>query len=449
MSRAVRVAFIGGASMTWMPSFAHDFLTYEPLRGSTLVLMDTDRDHLDTMMRYVQRMRRETGGDIEFVSTTDRQEALEGADFVITTFMAGGHQYWSKDVSIALEHGLMEPAGMSVGPGGLMQGLKAVPMIVEVAEDMERLCPDAMLLNYTNPMSSITLGVLRYTTVPCAGVCPGIYGYLGRIGEALGVDPASMRYRAAGVNHMNWITVLEADGRDLLAEWRDYTRTHSRRASDSYESKYAAAFAQGMDVVSRTLYEVYGAWPIPGDGHTSEFVPHFIRKGVDIGKYGLKHDYIEERVEKRKGVWAAIEKAAAGEGPLLTGGYQSVEKAEQMIGSVVYDQGDTFTLNVMNRGAIANVGPEVVVEIDVSCDAYGFHPVHFGALPEAAAAWTNLYGAVQSLTVEAAMKGDRGLALQALLMDPLMYSFDVDEAGQMLDEMLEASRPVLPRFFAD
>ncbi|MGQ9554714.1 MAG: family 4 glycosyl hydrolase [Anaerolineae bacterium] len=447
MSKAVRVAFIGGASMTWMPSFAADFLRYKPLWGSTLVLMDTNVKALSTMMRYVQRMKTEMGGDINFESTTDRQKALDGADFVIITFMAGGHQYWKEDVGIALKHGLMEPAGMSVGPGGLMQGLQAIPMIVEIAQEMEEICPGAMMLNYTNPMSSITLGVQRYSSIPMAGVCPGIYGYLGRIGEALGVAPESMRCRAAGVNHMNWIVSLEADSRDLLKEWCAYTATHSRKASSSYESKYAAAFAQGMDVVSRTLYELYDAWPIPGDGHTSEFMPYFIRKGVDVGKYGLKHDYIEERIEKRKGVWANIERAAAGEGPLLMGGYESVEKAEQMIGSIVHNESRSFTLNVMNNGTISNVVPEAAVEVSVACDAFGFHPIRFGELPPAIAAWTNLYAAVQDLTVEAAMRGDRKLALQALLMDPLMYSFDISEASDMLDEMLMASKPVLPRFF--
>lgn len=447
MSKAVRVAFIGGASMTWMPSFAADFLRYNPLWGSTLVLMDTNPEALATMMRYVQRMKTEMGGDINFESTTDRQKALDGADFVIITFMAGGHQYWKEDVGIALKHGLMEPAGMSVGPGGLMQGLKAIPMIVEIAQEMEEICPGAMMLNYTNPMSSITLGVQRYSSIPMAGVCPGIYGYLGRIGEALGVGPESMRCRAAGVNHMNWIVSLAADGRDLLKEWCAYTATHSRKASSSYESKYAAAFAQGMDVVSRTLYELYDAWPIPGDGHTSEFMPYFIRKGVDIGKYGLKHDYIEERIEKRKGVWANIERAAAGEGPLLMGGYESVEKAEQMIGSIVHNESKSFTLNVMNNGTISNVVPEAAVEVSVVCAAFGFYPIRFGELPPAIAAWTNLYAAVQDLTVEAAMRGDRKLALQALLMDPLMYSFDISEASAMLDEMLMASKPVLPRFF--
>ena len=433
--------------MTWMPSFAADFLRYEPLHGSTLVLMDTNRAALDTMMRYIARMKSEIGGDTDFVATTDRQEALEDADFVINTFMAGGHEYWKQDVGIALKHGLMEPAGMSVGPGGLMQGLKAVPMIVEIAQEMEEVCPGAMMLNYTNPASSITLGVNRYSETPMVGVCPGIYGYLGRIGEGLGVPAQAMTCRAAGVNHMNWITSLEADGRDLLREWRDYTAAHSRKQSAGYESKYAAAYAQGMDVVSRTLYDVYGAWPIPGDGHTAEFMPHFIRKGVDIGIYGLKHDYIEERIEKRQGVWAAIEKAGAGEGPLLHGGYESVEMAEQMIGSIVYNQGKAFTLNLMNEGAISNVVPEAAVEISVVCDGYGFHSVHFGDLPPAIAAWTNLYAAVQDLTVEAAVNGDRKLALQALLLDPLMASFDVSEASAMLDEMLMASKPVLPRFF--
>ena len=449
MSKTVRVAFIGGASMTWMPSFAADFLGYEPLRGSTLVLMDQDAGHLDTMLRYVKRMRDERGGDIDFEVTAERDEALDGADFVITTFMAGGHQYWSKDVSIALSHGIQEPAGMSVGPGGLMQGLKAVPAIVEVAQDMEDLCPDATLLNYTNPMSSITLGVSRYSAIPVAGVCPGIYGYLGKIGEALNVARESIRCRAAGVNHMNWITELTAAGRDLLKEWRDYTAMHARKLADGYESKYAAAYAQGMDVVSRTLYETYGAWPIPGDGHTSEFMPYFIRKGVDVGVYGMKHDYIEERVERRKGVWGQIEAAAAGQTPLLHGGYESVEKAEQMIGSIVYNEGKAFTLNVPNDATIANVVSEAIVEVSVVCDAWGFHPVQFGDLPPAIAAWTNLYAAVQDLTVEAAMSGDRKLALQALLMDPLCYSLDISEVSAMLDEMLAASRPVLPRFFGE
>ena len=449
MSRPVRIAFIGGASMTWMPSFAKDFIGYPDLAGSTLVLMDPDRDHLKTMLAYVERLRRDMAGDIKFEATSDRAQALEGADFAITTFMAGGHEYWKQDVGIAYKHGIQEPAGMSVGPGGLMQGLKAIPMIVEVAQDMERICPKAMLLNYTNPMSSIVLGLQRYSRIPSAGVCPGIYGYLAKIGEATGVSPSDMHCRAAGVNHMNWIVELEAHGRDLLAEWRVFTATHSRKVSDSYESKYAATVAQGIDVVSRTLYETYGAWPTPGDGHTSEFMPHFIRKGVDVGQWGMKHDFIEERISKRAIVWADIEKAARGEGAMLKGGYESVEKAEQIIGSIVYNRADSFTLNVRNQGAVSNVDDDVVVECQVACDAFGFHPLLFGALPPAIAAWTNLYGAVQDLTVEAAMNGDRRLALQALLLDPLSHSLDVSEASAMLDEMLEASRPVLPRFFRD
>jgi alpha-galactosidase len=448
MAKSVRVVFIGGASMTWMPSFAYDFLTCQRLRGSTLVLMDTDGAHLDVMMRYVQRMRDKLRADIQLTATRDQQEALEGADFVITTFMAGGHEHWVHDLAIPLKYGIMQPAGMSVGPGGLMQGLKAIPIMVEIAQQMEKLCPNAMLLNYSNPMSSITLALQRYSRIPSAGVCPGLYGYLGRIAAALNVPVESIRYRAAGVNHMNWIVSLEADGRDLLTEWCSYTKSHSPCTSDSYESKYAASYAGGIDVISRTLYELYGAWPTPGDGHTAEFVPYFIRKGVDIGKYGLKHNYVEHRIKKREELWATIEKAAAGEELSLVGGYQAVQKAEQIIASIVYDEGRTFVLNLQNQGAISNVEDDVVVELDVACDAFGFHPVHFGELPLPIAAWVNLYGAVQKLTVEAAMQGDRKLALQALLLDPLMYSFEVEEAARMLDEMLLASKPVLPRFFA-
>jgi alpha-galactosidase len=188
---------------------------------------------------------------------------------------------------------------------------------------------------------------------------------------------------------------------------------------------------------------------VPGDGHTAEFVPHFIGKGRDIEKrYNLAHDYIERRIEKRKRVWAEIEAAARDEGGFLKGEYESQERVELMIQSIEFNEQAVIYVNVMNNGAISNVAPGACVEVPVMVDRHGFHPVHIGALPPGPAAITNLAAAVQDLTVEAAMKGDRRLALQALALDPLTYTLDLDEMERMLDEMLAASRPVLPRFFA-
>jgi len=429
-SKPVRIVFIGGASMTWMPSFAHDILACQTLAGSTVVLMDIDGEHLHTMKKYIERMVRENKADLRIKITTDRAAALSGADYVVTTFGPGGHEYWKEDIAIALRYGIQEPAGMSVGPGGLMQGLKGIPTIVEIAEDMENLCPSARLFNYTNPMSSLTLAVNRYSSIQVVGVCPGIYMYVDRIGRLLGLPPDELHFIAGGVNHMNWLIEVKHDGKDVLAEYRE-------RAKDA-----------ALDPISRTLYDLFAAWPVPNDVHTAEFVPYFVGKGRDIEKqYNLSHDYIERRIEKRKLVWKAIEVAALGEGPLLKGEYESQERVEFMIQSIEFNEQRVIYLNVINNGAIYNVLPWACVEVPVVVDRYGFHPVAIGALPPGATAITNLAAAVQDLTVEAAIKGDRQLALQALALDPLSYTLDLDEIEKMLDEMLEASRPVLPRFF--
>ncbi len=432
-----RVAFIGGASMTWMPSFAHDFLRADALRGSTLVLMDLDAEHLRTMHRYVERMVQQAGGDLTIVSTTDRAEALTGADYVVTTFGPGacdswadGHIYWKQDIDIALRYGIQQPAGMSVGPGGLLQGLKGIPTIVEIAREMERLCPGARLFNYTNPMSSLTLAFNRYSKVQGVGVCPGIYGYMDRVGKELGIPVAELSYLAGGVNHMNWVLNIQRGEQELLPTWRDHTET------------------AGFQPISRALYDLFGVWPVPGDGHTAEFVPYFIGVGRDIEtEYHLPHDYIERRMERRAKLWSGIEAAARAEGEFPEGLYESREFAEVMIQSIERNEGKQLYLNVINNGAIPNVLPWACVEAPVVVDHFGFHPVQVGDLPAAAAAVTNLAAAVQDLTVEAAMLGDRHLALQALALDPLSYTLSIRDREKMLDEMLAASRPALPRFF--
>jgi alpha-galactosidase len=456
-SKPVRIAFIGGASMTWMPSFAHDILSHQPLAGSTLVLMDIDADHLQTMTKYVRRMVAESGGDLRIESTTERAEALTGADYVVTTFGPGGHEYWKEDVGIALRYGIQEPAGMSVGPGGLMQGLKGIPTIVDIAQDMDELCPNARLFNYTNPMSSLTLAFNRYSDVEGVGVCPGIYGYIGKIARTLGLPATDLHYVAGGVNHMNWLLEVRHNGTDVLPQYQEtlaaatWESSRARDKADWDSTQVRAkgeAVAKAWDPISRRLYELFGAWPVPGDGHTAEFVPYFIGKGRDIERrYSLAHDYIERRIEKRKGVWSQIESAAAGGGAFVKGEYESQERVELMIHAMEFNEPGVIYLNVMNGNAIPNVLPDACVELPVVVGPYGFHPLHTGPLPPGPAAITNLAAAVQDLTVEAAIRGDRQLALQALALDPLTYTLELEETEQMLDEMLEASRPVLPRFY--
>jgi alpha-galactosidase len=423
-----KVSFIGGASMTWMPTFSQELLSCRELAGSTIVLMDIDKDHLEVMERYVNRMQRELSADVTIAATTDRQQALAGADFVVNTFMAGGHDYWAQDLNIALRWGLQSPKGMSVGPGGLLQGLKAIPMITEIAQEMEALCPRAMMINYTNPMSSIVLGVQRYSRTPMVGVCPGLEHEAARFARMLGVPEDEIEIRAAGINHCNFVLEMKHRGQDVMPR------------------VMASLAEKGEEPVSRLVYETWGGYPTPGDIHIVEFFPYFMRAGVPLEKWGLTHNYVENRMARRAVFWKSVEAAANGESTMVTS-YESREKLDKLICSVFYNEGKVFQLNMTNRGAISNVMPEVAVELLTVVDRFGFHPVQFGPLPSAIAGICNLVGTVQDLTVEAAMKGDRKLALQALLMDPLIYSMEIEHASKMLDEMLLAQKIWLPRFF--
>ena len=427
--RRPRISFIGGASMVWIPTFADELLSCGELEEGEVVLMDIDADRLATMEQYVLRLRRDRGSSMGVRATTDRDAALEGADFVVSTLMVAGHDAWATDLNIALKYGLQTPKGMSVGPGGLLLGLKAVPVIVELAQRVGELCPEAKLLNYTNPMSSITLGLQRYTPIPSAGICPGLDIELHKYAELLDVAVDELIPRAAGVNHCDFILELRRGGEDVLPQvvW-ELERT-------------------GEEPISRKIYDIFGALPIPGDIHIIEFFPYFIRKGVDLADWNQVHNHVERRIERRARTWSKVEVAARGEGSLVESS-EKLEKLDRLVCSSWLDRSDVFQLNVMNRGAIPNVDANAVVELPVLADRFGYHAIQFGPLPTALAAICNAAAAVQDLTVQAAMTGDRKLALQALLLDPMVYSMDLATAGKMLDEMLMAQRDALPRFFA-
>lgn len=427
-----RIVFIGGGSLTWIPRFTHDLLRAPELAGSTMVLMDLDERALEMMGAYANRMIAEQGGRLEVVTTLDRDRALDGADFVVSTFMAGGHQAWARDLSIALEYGIQHPKGMSVGPGGLIQGLKAIPQLLGLAWDMEKLCPDASLFSYTNPMSTITLALQRHSDIKAIGVCPGITIAMEWFSGFLGLQRDELAYRAAGVNHLNWvIEVRHRDsGEDLLPEIAEKAAT----------SKHPLA-------ISAELYELFGGFPVPGDDHTSECWPYYLRPGADLSKYNLGHNFVENRMSRRAEYRQEIQAALAGTAPLPAPRGESLEKLDHMITSIMFDEKRIYDLNFMNQGAIENVMPEVVVEAPVQIDSDGFHPLHFGELPTAIAGWVNLLGTVQNLTVQAAVEGDRQLALQALVLDPMCYNLEVSRIRSMLDDLLEANQEWLPQFY--
>ncbi|MHB0875628.1 MAG: family 4 glycosyl hydrolase [Anaerolineae bacterium] len=452
-----RIAFIGGGSLTWIPRFTHDLLRAPELAGSTIVLMDVDAKALEMMGAYCRAIIAESGGDLEVETTIDRDQAIEGADSVVSTFMAGGHRAWAEDLNIILKHGIQHPKGMSVGPGGLIQGLKAISQMLSLTSAMERLCPRAPLFNYSNPNSTISLAVQRHSRIQSVGICPGITIAMDWFSQLLGMGRDELVYRAAGVNHCNWVlSVRHRDtGDELLPSIVEKINQMPRPQDPTKAREFDA------QKISAELYRLFGGVPIPGDFHVSEFFPYFLRPGVDLFEaYGLLHNHVENRIAVRAKYTEEIEAFLASQAslppirstrpvgsaaPKPRG--ESHEKLEWMIVSAMRNQGLVYHLNVINNGAITNVRPDICVEVPTMVDSFGFHPVHFGELPPAIAGWTSVHGAVQDLTVRAAVEGDRTQALQALLLDPMCYHLEIPRIEAMVDELLEANRDWLPEFY--
>lgn len=439
-----RIAFIGGGSLTWIPRFAHDLLREPRLAGSTMVLMDTDPAALELMGRYSRALIAKRGGQMGVETTTDRDEALQGADFVCSTFMAGGHLAWAKDLNIAYSYGIRHPKGMSVGPGGLIQGLKAVPQLLDLAHAMECICPQATLFNFTNPMSSISLALQRHSHVKTVGVCHGLLIGLDVFARLMGCRRDDLIARGAGVNHLDWVVSVrdKHTGQELLPEIAERMRRLPRLSSPdeiSDERVLQSSYEQ---------YRLFGALPVPGDLHVTEFWPYFLRPGIDLWEtLQLRHNFVERRIEGKERYREAILAGLSGAAPLPEPRGESLEELENMIASMIYNEQRIYQLNVINNGAIENVMPGVCVESPVMIDQYGFHPVHFGSLPPAIAGWINLLGTVQDLTVRAAVEGSRQYALQALLLDPMCYHMEISNVERMLDDLLAANREWLPAFF--
>ncbi len=246
------------------------------------------------------------------------------------------------------------------------------------------------------------------------------------------------------MNHLDWVLEVtnRQTGEQLLPEIMD--RINALPLPETPEQ------AHDMNTLraSAEAYRLFGAIPVPGDFHVTEFFPYFLRPGLDLFQaYGIRHNFVERRMEGKERYTRSIKGALAGTEPLPRPRGESIEELDTMIVSMLTDRGAVLHLNIINDGAIENVMPDVCVEIPVRVDASGFSALHFGELPPAIAGWTNLLGTVQDLTVRAALEGDRQYALQALLLDPMCYRLEIGQIEAMLDEMLEAQREHLPRFF--
>lgn len=437
-----RICIIGGGSYNWSPIMLRDIAAMKDLSG-TLVLHDIDPAALEDLQRFGRKVMEVTGADFAIEATTDLPEALRGAEFVIVTITTGGLEAMRRDLDIPRKYGIYQAVGDTVGPGGLSRALRNIPPMVEIARAMERVCPSAWLLNLTNPMTTLTRALNKVTGLKVIGLCHELFGVRGTLRQMFGATNQDLQMRVAGVNHLIWLLDLKIRGQDGFQMIREYLE--SGRQIPVRTSGAAGPFPSFRDhwQVKLALFDAYGYLPAAGDRHVAEFFPYFLTEEHRAGEdYGVLLTLIEHRAEvarmARAGVRAAIESA---EPPPVE---RSEEEVVDIIGAIANGRSLHTIVNLPNRGQIDNLPREAVVETMGMVGPAGAYGVSVGALPPGVLNTIHPHVINQELIVEAALRGDRHLALQALLNDPLVRDFR--SAPRMLDELLEAHAAYLPQF---
>jgi alpha-galactosidase/6-phospho-beta-glucosidase family protein len=442
-----KISLIGGGSVQWMPTIVRDLAVNETLAGSRIVLEDIEPAHLDYTLPMARRILEQAGTGCTVEATTDQRAALDGADYVVLTISTGGLDTMRHDLEIPERYGVYQSVGDTVGPGGISRALRNIPVVVGIARDMQQLCPDAWLLNYTNPLSTLCRCVTRTTGVRVIGLCHEIYGCLRLLrrifGEADAAPPARLEWRVAGINHLIFLVELRLDGEDAFPRLREYVETHPEVEPEGVSRSDPCFSFQDRAALKFELFKLLGVLPAAGDRHLAEFFPYFLTEQAGRGsKYGVTLTRIKHRQVLMEQAFQRADRLRSGQENVAM--VPSVEAASRIIGALAGGDACTDVMNLPNAGQIAELPAGAIVETRAAVTRGAVTPEPVGALLPAVRTVLEHHVRIQEMIVEAALSGDRDLALQAFLLDPLIR--DLDAGGRMFDELLDANRDYLPQF---
>jgi alpha-galactosidase len=429
-----KITLLGAGSGFTQPLFT-DMLHIEGLDRGILGMVDIDARRLEVNVRLVQRILELMGkSKWRIEASTDRRNVLAGTDYLISTIEVSGLPCVRYDNDIPLKYGIDQCIADTTGPGGIMKLLRTLPALLEILDDAERLCPRALIMNYTNPMSMITLGAVRSTHQPVVGLCHSVQGTSRWLAELAGVPYEEMLWRCAGINHMSWFTELTYRGQDLypiLLTAIEDKATYER------------------DVIRFEVMRELGYFVTESSGHFSEYVPYFRKRKDLLKKYarsgyaGTTSFYADNWPTWRKGTDKARREMAAGRREIkLARGH---EFAADIVEAHRFDRPTTIHGSVRNTGLITNLPLSGVVEVPVLVDKRGFTPTYFGELPEQCAALCRAQMAVTELAAQGVLNADREAVIHAMMLDPLSAAVcSLAEIRSMADELFEAERRYVP-----
>lgn len=433
---AKKIAMIGAGSIVFCRTLLNDILSTPALSDSEIALMSRTEPKLRSMEDFARRMVSDNGLPAKVWATLDRREAIRNADFVVVMVQVGGVEAFETDYKIPLKYGIDQCIADTLGPGGIFRALRSIPLLIDIARDMEELAkPGAIMLQYANPMAANCLALGKASPVPFVGLCHGVQTTLDLISRYCGVPKDEITYTCGGINHMDWFLRLEHKGRDLYPTLREVFER-----PEFYKN----------EKVRGEVFRHFGYFMTESTGHLSEYVPWFRKSRAALDAYCDEPGFGGETgayyswCQTVAGFYAKHDPLQFESTRLET---RSVEYCSWIMEAVATGRPFRFMGNVRNDGYISNLPQGCCVEVPTFADDTGLHPTVIGALPPQCAALCMTNVNVQILAAEAALLGDPELAVQAAALDPLSSAVcTLDEIRRMCSEMLEAQREHLPGF---
>ncbi len=435
----VKITFIGAGSLGFTRGLVRDILTFPLLEDATLSLMDIDTERLEFAQKAVQRIVDLGKYPAKVEATMDRVEALKDADAVLCTILVGGTDVWQYDITIPKKYGVDTNIGDTRGPSGVFRALRTIPVMLSIVKDMEKHCPDAILLNYTNPMAMLCRAMQRDSFIKVTGLCHSVQGTAMMLARWIGAPHEEITYTCAGINHQAWYLKYDWNGKDAYPL--------IRKAVEKPE-------IYNEEIVRNELFKHLGYYVTESSGHNSEYNWWFRKRPDLIEKYCThgtgwnpgEYAYILKTYRERENTWKEDAKKWFDKDTPI-----SLKRGHEYAASIInaWMGGEIFQFNgnVPNTNLITNLPEGACVEVPVFVDKAGFHPVPVGALPPQCVALNHVNVMVEEMAVEASFRGDPTVVFQAIAYDPLTAAvLSLAEIKQMVNEMLQQNRDYLPQF---